>query len=173
YPPCCYARTDELTHLCKEVALRRGVFVVHMRSESDRILEAVDEMLEVSRASGVHLHISHFKIAGRRNWPQVEALVQKVEAARAGGLRVTADQYPYVAGSTMFGAILPPWAHDGGVEATLARLGLPEERARMRAAMQHPGPNDWDSFWAWTGPEGIVISDIPSGSGPEYVGQTV
>ncbi len=173
YPPCCYAAKEELVALCAEVARRGGVFVVHMRSESDRILEATAEMLDVARASGVHLHISHFKIAGRRNWPLVEKLVETVEAARAEGVRVTADQYPYVAGSTMFGAILPPWAHDGGVEATLARLRAPDERARMRAAMQHEGPNDWDSFWAWTGPEGIVISDVPSGRRPEVIGKTV
>jgi len=174
YPPCCYAATDELVALCREVARRDGVFVVHMRSESDRILAAVEEMLEVARRSGVHLHVSHFKIAGRRNWPLVERMVAAIEEAVAReGLRVTADQYPYVAGSTMFGAILPPWAHAGGVRATLERLGSPEQRARMRAAMQHQGENDWDSFWAWTGPEGIVISDVPSGRRPELVGKTV
>jgi N-acyl-D-amino-acid deacylase len=173
YPPCCYAAKEELIALCGEVARKNGVFVVHMRSESDRILEATEEMIDVARASGVHLHISHFKIAGRRNWPLVEKLVAKVEEARAAGIRITADQYPYVAGSTMFGAILPPWAHNGGVSATLARLASSEERAKLRAAMQHEGPNEWDSFWAWTGPEGIVISDVPSGKHPEMIGKTV
>lgn len=173
YPPCCYAATDELVALCSAVARKDGVFVVHIRSESDRILAAIDEMLDVTRRSGVHLHLSHFKIAGRRNWPLVEKLVERVEAARTEGLRITADQYPYVAGSTMFGAILPPWAHSGGVEATLQRLAAREERARMRAAMQHEGENEWDNFWAWTGPEGIVLSDVPSGKRPELVGKTV
>jgi N-acyl-D-amino-acid deacylase len=73
----------------------------------------------------------------------------------------------------MFGAILPPWAHDGGSEATLARLASPDERARMRAAMEKPGPNEWDSFWQWTGPEGIVIADVPSGRRPEAMGKSV
>jgi N-acyl-D-amino-acid deacylase len=173
YPPCCYGDADELVALCREVAHKGGVFVVHMRSESDRILAAVDEMLDVARRSGVHLHISHFKIAGRANWPLVEQMLAKVRAAQAAGLRVTADQYPYVAGSTMFAAVLPPWAHDGGVEATLARLRSPDERARMRAAMEAPGPADWDNFWGWTGPEGIVLSDVPSGRRPELVGKTV
>jgi N-acyl-D-amino-acid deacylase len=173
YPPCCYAKTDELVALCSEVARKNGVFVVHMRSESDRVLAALDEMLEVAQRSGVHLHISHFKIAGQRNWPLVDDLIMKVESARARRLRVTADQYPYVAGSTMFGAILPPWAHAGGVEQTLARLGAKSERAKMRAAMSHGGENDWDNFWAWTGPEGIVISDVPSGRRPELIGKTV
>jgi N-acyl-D-amino-acid deacylase len=100
-------------------------------------------------------------------------MIEKIEAARREGIRVTADQYPYVAGSTMFGAVLPPWAHSGGVQATLERLASPGERARMRAAMQHEGENDWDNFWAWTGPEGIVLSDVPSGRRPEVVGKTV
>jgi N-acyl-D-amino-acid deacylase len=173
YPPCCYGDTDELVALCSAVAQKGGVFVVHMRSESDHILDAVDEMVAVGRRSGVHVHLSHFKIAGRDNWPRVEAVLEKVRAARASGVRITADQYPYVAGSTMFGAILPPWAHDGGTEATLARLAAPDERQRLRAAMERPGPNDWDSFWQWTGPEGIVISDVPSGRRPELVGKTV
>ena len=173
YPPCCYAATDELVALCREVAARGGVFVVHMRSESDRILDAVGEMLDVARRSGVHLHLSHLKIAGQKNWPLVEKMVETVEEARASGVRVTADQYPYVAGSTMLAAILPPWAHAGGVEAAIGRLGSPASRPKLRAAMQHEGPNEWDSFWAWTGPEGIVISDVPSGKRPEVIGKTV
>jgi N-acyl-D-amino-acid deacylase len=173
YPPCCYADTDELVALCTMVARKKGVFVVHIRSESDHIVAAVDEMIEVGRRSGVHVHLSHFKIAGRDNWARVGEMLDHVRAAQASGVRITADQYPYVAGSTMFGAILPPWAHDGGSEETLARLASTDERARMRAAMEKPGPNDWDSFWQWTGPEGIVIADVPSGRRPEVMGKTV
>ena len=173
YPPCCYADTDELVALCTAVARKNGVFVVHMRSESDHILAALDEMIDVGRRSGVHVHISHFKIAGRDNWPHVGAMLDRVRAAQESGVRLTADQYPYVAGSTMFGAILPPWAHDGGSEETLRRLAAPEERARMRAAMEKPGPNDWDSFWQLTGPSGIVIADVPSGRRPEVMGKSV
>jgi N-acyl-D-amino-acid deacylase len=173
YPPCCYADTDELVALCRVVAQKNGVFVVHMRSESDYIVDALDEMIDVGRRSGVHVHISHFKIAGRDNWSHVGAMLDRVRAAQASGVRMTADQYPYVAGSTMFGAILPPWAHDGGSEETLKRLASPEERARMRAAMEKGGPNDWDSFWQWTGPSGIVIADVPSGRRPEVMGKSV
>jgi N-acyl-D-amino-acid deacylase len=173
YPPCCYADTDELVALCTKVAQKGGVFVVHMRSESDYILDALDEMIDVGRRSGVHVHLSHFKIAGRDNWPRVGEMLERVRAAQASGVRITADQYPYVAGSTMFGAILPPWAHDGGSEETLARLASPDERRAMRAAMEKPGPNEWDSFWQWTGPEGIVIADVPSGRRPEVMGKSV
>jgi N-acyl-D-amino-acid deacylase len=173
YPPCCYGDTDELVTLCREVARRDGVFVVHMRSESDLILDALDEMIDVGQRSGVHVHISHFKIAGRNNWGLLDRLLGRVAEARARGVLLTADQYPYVAGSTMFGAILPPWAHDGGVEATLARLASADERARIRAAIEQPPPLSWDNFWQWTGPAGIVLSDIPSGRRPELVGKTV
>jgi N-acyl-D-amino-acid deacylase len=173
YPPCLYGDTDELVWLCEEVARRDGVFVVHMRSESDRILTAVDEMVEVARRSGVHVHISHLKIAGRDNWPLAGQLLAKLAQANESGLRITADQYPYGAGSTMFGAILPPWAHDGGVDKTLERLASPDERRKMRAQLEDKAPCDWDNFWKWTGPDGIVISDVPSGKRPELVGKTV
>jgi N-acyl-D-amino-acid deacylase len=173
YPPCCYAETSELIALGTVLAAARRPLVVHMRSESDRLLEAVGEMVEVAERSGCPVHISHLKIAGRQNWPRVDDLVETLEAARRRGLRLTADQYPYVAGSTLLGAILPPWAHDGGTEATLSRLGDPGARGRMRAMMADPAPADWDNFWKWSGPEGILIADIPSGRDPEWLGRTL
>jgi N-acyl-D-amino-acid deacylase len=173
YPPCCYAPTLELVALCRQVAKRDKVLVVHMRSESDMILGATDEMIEVARQSGVHLHISHFKIAGRNNADKLEPLLQKIDQAQRSGVAITADQYPYTAGSTMFGAILPPWAHEGGGQRTLERLADPAERARMRREMEEKSDQEWDNFWKWTGPEGIVISDVPSGQRPELVGLTV
>jgi N-acyl-D-amino-acid deacylase len=173
YPPCCYARTDELVALGLVLAQARRPLVVHLRSESDRILEAVGEMLTVARESGCAVQISHLKIAGRDNWGRAEEMIALVEAARAAGLAITADQYPYVAGSTLLGAILPPWAHDGGTEATLSRLGDPSARARMRAQMADRSPSDWDNFWKWSGSEGILIADIPSGRHPERLGRSL
>ena len=173
YPPCCYADTEELLALGRVLAETGKPVVVHMRSESDRLLEAVQEMLEVGRVSGCAVHISHLKVAGRDNWGRVEELVRLLEDARAEGLAVTADQYPYAAGSTVLGAILPPWAHDGGTEATLARLRDPAARGRMRAQMADTAPADWDNFWKWSGPEGILVADIPSGRHPEWLGRTL
>jgi N-acyl-D-amino-acid deacylase len=128
-------------------------------------------MLKVAEESGCAVHISHLKLAGRDNWPKVQELVESLELARLEGLHITADQYPYAAGSTMLGAILPPWAHDGGTEATLARLADPAARQRMRDQMANPRPSEWDNFWKWSGPEGIMVADIPSGRHPEWLGR--
>ncbi len=173
YPPCCFADTSELIELCRAVVEFDGIFVSHMRSESDYIEDGIAEMIEVGKQSGVRVHISHFKIAGRENWARIDGVLAMIEQAQAEGVRVTADQYPYVAGSTMLGAILPPWAHAGGVEETLKRLASKEERVKMRAEMLDRSPSHWDNFWKWSGPEGIVIPDIPSGNHPEYLGKNL
>lgn len=173
YPPCCFADTNELIELCRAVAEFDGIFVSHMRSESDYIEDAVAEMIEVGKQSGVRVHISHFKIAGRENWARIDGVLEMVHRAQSEGVRLTADQYPYAAGSTMLGAILPPWAHAGGVEETLKRLASAGERAKMRAAMLDRSRSSWDNFWKWSGPEGIVVSDIPSGNHPERVGKNL
>jgi N-acyl-D-amino-acid deacylase len=173
YPPCCYADTAELIELCRAVAEVDGIFVAHMRSESDYLEDAVAEMIEIGERSGVRVHISHFKAAGRENWGKIDWVLGMIHCAQAGGMRLTADQYPYIAGSTMLGAILPPWAHAGGIEATLERLGNQAERERMREAMLARGRAVWDNFWKWSGPEGIIVSDIPSGRRADIVGKNL
>jgi N-acyl-D-amino-acid deacylase len=164
YAPCCYADTDELIALGRVLAEAERPLVVHMRSESDRIQEAIREMVRVAGESGCTVHISHLKIAGKDNWDK---------QALGRGLRFTAYLYPYAAGSTLLGAVLPPFAHAGGPEATLARLRDPDQRMLIRRAMADAGPSDWDNFWKWSGPEGIVIADIPSGRHPDWIGQNL
>src|SRR5439155_17861940 len=115
----------------------------------------------------------HLKVAGRDNWPRAAEVARRLEDGRRAGRRLTADQYPYTAGSTLLGAILPPWAHDGGTEATLARLADPQARGRMRAAMADTAPADWDNFWKWSGPEGILVADVPSGRHAEWLGRSL
>ncbi|MBI3653108.1 MAG: D-aminoacylase [Acidobacteria bacterium] len=173
YPPCCFADTAELIALCQTVAEFDGVFVAHMRSESDYLEDAVAEMIAIGKHSGVRVHLSHFKAAGRDNWAKIDAVLAMIHQAQTDGMRLTADQYPYIAGSTMMGAILPPWAHAGGVEATLTRLASAAERARMRTLMLDRSRADWDNFWKWSGAEGIIIADIPSGRSPEYLGKNL
>ena len=173
YPPCCYADTAELIELARTVAEFDGIFVAHMRSESDYIEDSIAEMIEIGKAAGVRIHISHFKIAGRENFSRIDTMLEMIHAAQVAGVRLTADQYPYIAGSTMLGAMLPPWAHAGGVDATRLRLASRDERHRMQREMFDRSPSHWDNFWKWSGPEGIIISDIPSGDHPEYVGKNL
>ncbi|HKP87795.1 MAG TPA: D-aminoacylase [Blastocatellia bacterium] len=173
YPPCCFADTAELIELARAVAEFDGIFVAHMRSESDYLEDAVAEMIEIGNQSGARVHISHFKAAGRENWSKIDAVLEMISRAQHEGVRLTADQYPYIAGSTMLGAILPPWAHAGGVEVTLRRLGSEDERGRMRREMLDRSPSRWDNFWKWSGPRGIIISDIASGRSAELVGKNL
>jgi N-acyl-D-amino-acid deacylase len=173
YPPCCYADTAELVALGQVLAPGGQPFVVHLRSESDHLLDAAQEMVRVADESGCAVHISHLKIAGAENWKDAESLLAIFEEAQGRGRRITADQYPYAAGSTLLSAVLPPWTHDGGLEPALSRLRDPRARAAMREAMTASGPSDWDNFWRWTGPAGIVIADIPSGRHPEAVGRSL
>ena len=94
YPPCCYADTAELIELCRAVRETDGIFVAHMRSESDYLEDAVAEMIEIGEQSGVRVHISHFKAAGRENWANIDRVLEMIHQAQAGGMRLTADQYP-------------------------------------------------------------------------------
>ena len=114
YPPCVYAETAELTDLCRVTADHGGIFVVHMRNEGDRLLESIDEVASVGKGSGVHVHVSHFKASGEKNWGKVGEALAKIDAYRSEGIEFTVDQYPYIAGSTFLSSLLPVSAHEGG-----------------------------------------------------------
>ncbi|TRO46941.1 D-aminoacylase, partial [Candidatus Bathyarchaeota archaeon] len=135
YPPCVYAATEELTELCRVVAEMGGVFVIHMRDEGDGLMESIREVATVGADSGVKLHISHFKSAGRKNWGRATQALEAIDEARKRGLSITVDQYPYTAGSTFLSARLPNWMHEGGVDAMLGRLSDPAARGRAHAEM--------------------------------------
>lgn len=172
YPPCCHAGTDELIRLARVIARYDGVFVAHLRNEGDFLVQAIEELVRVGREAECRVHVSHLKIAGRRNWAKLDEVLALLERA-AGEVELTADQYPYVAGATTLAAILPPWAHAGGTQATLARLADAEARKRIRDAILDPRPVEWDNIWAGSGPEGIVVSDVPSGRRPELIGKSL
>lgn len=132
YMPGGYAAAEELVELCRTVARYGGVYATHLRSEDDRLVEAVDEALEIARASGVSLQISHLKAAGKPNWSKTAAVVERIEKARAQGLDVHCDRYPYLAYSTGLSIFFPGWALEGGREGFLARLRDPSARRKMR-----------------------------------------
>jgi N-acyl-D-amino-acid deacylase len=183
YQPEVYATEEELTELYKVVGGHGGIMVVHMRNEGDKLLEATDEVIRICMAAGCPLHISHTKTAGRRNWEKATAFIAKLEQARAQGLEVTFDQYPYTAGSTIFHACLPPWATEGGVEKTVARLKEPELRARIAWEIENMVGSDrptddptllfWDNFAASAGWDGVLITAVTTPGNKHMEGQTV
>ena len=132
YAPCIYADTAELIELCRVTAAHGGVFVVHMRNEGDTLLGSIDEVVGVGEASGVHVHVSHFKVSGEANWGNSVHSLERLEEAKARGVQVSFDQYPYTAGSTFLSSLLPAWVHAGGVERLLGRLSDPDIRQRIR-----------------------------------------
>lgn len=139
YAPATYARTAELTALAHEAARCGGMYISHMRDEGPKLLEAMDELVSISRGSGAPAEIYHYKQAGTDNWHKIDAAIAKVNAARASGLRITADMYTYAASSTGFDAAFPTWMQDGGLEAWIGRLKDPV--LRNRAIAQMKGPN--------------------------------
>lgn len=172
YMPCAYSDTDELTQLCRVVAERDGIFVVHQRSESDAVLQAMDEILEIGRRSGVRVHFSHLKVCGKDNWGKIGTALQKLDDAKAAGLRVSFDQYPYVAGSTMLGVILPPWAHDGGTNELLERLRDKALREKMiRDIKRNDGT--WDNFIGFAGLDNIYITNVKTEANSDAVGKNL
>src|SRR5215218_1858496 len=131
YVPAVYAETDELVALASEAGRCGGMYISHMRSESSRLLEAIDELVEISRRSGARAEIYHLKAAGRSNWPLMDAALARIEAARAAGVPVSADMYLYSASGTGLDSTLPLWVREGGTQAMLARLKDPALRARV------------------------------------------
>ena len=130
--PSCYADTDELTELAKVVAEHHGVYYIHLRGEGKTLFKALDEAFEIGKRSGVSLEIAHFKASGRDNWGSTEEGLRRIEAARAQGLDITLDQYPYIASSIGLSALIPPWAHEGGNDRLLERLKDPKVRRRIK-----------------------------------------
>jgi N-acyl-D-amino-acid deacylase len=138
YAPATYAETPELVALATEAAKCGGMYISHMRDEGPKLLEAMDELVTISRQSGAPAEIYHFKQAGKGNWGKIDAAIAKVEEARASGLRITADMYTYAASSTGFDAAFPTWMQDGGLEAWVKRLKDPKLREQAIAEMKGP-----------------------------------
>ncbi len=158
YAPAFYASTDELVALAEEAARFGGIYTSHMRSEGNRLVEAVEELLTISRRAGIPANIYHLKAAGQENWPKLDQVIAMVEAARAEGLRITADMYTYTAGATGLDAAMPPWVQEGGLEAWRGRLRNPAIRARLRREMQTP-TDEWESLLLLAGsPDQVILN---------------
>ncbi len=150
YPPAFYAETDELIELAKVAADYDGMYISHMRSEGNQLLEALEELITVARAADIPAEIYHLKAAGQNNWRKLDQVIQRVEAARAEGLHITADMYTYTAGATGLGAAMPPWVQEGGHEAWVERLQDPAIRERLIAEMSTP-TDEWENLYLAAG----------------------
>jgi N-acyl-D-amino-acid deacylase len=172
YPPGCYAHTSELVELCKVVAKYRGFYASHIRGESDTVLEAVREAVEIGKVAEVPVEISHLKMAGKENWGKTEKILKIITEARAKGVDVTFDVYPYTAGSFGLSAMLPPWVHEGGVEPLVRRLNDPTVRERLRRDMLEGSP-DWSSPLKAAGWDATIIVYCKKVENRKYEGRTI
>lgn len=172
YPPCCFADMKELEALCTVIAEYGVPLVIHQRSEGDEILESMQELIEMMKRCGAHLHFSHLKNCGKDNWHKTPHMLKLIDQAREEGLEITFDQYPYTAGSTMLSAILPPWVHDGGSDMMLKRLEDKKLRRQMTQEMA-TGFKGWDSISKWADWDGIIITSVESEDNQYCIGKTI
>jgi N-acyl-D-amino-acid deacylase len=172
YPPAFFASTEELVALAQAVAPYGGVYISHLRSEGDRFLEALGELIEISRRAGVAAEVYHLKAAGRDNWGKLPEAIARIEAARAEGLAITADMYTYTAGATSLAACLPPWVQEGGHEEFLERLRDPATRHRLAREMTTPS-EEWENFFLAAGAEQILLVGFKTEALKPLTGKTL
>lgn len=170
YPPGAYAGTDELVALCEVVAANRGVHVTHVRSEEARLLEGVDEAIGIAERTGVATEIYHLKAAGRSNWGKLPVILDRIESARAAGLDITANMYPYVAAGTGLSSCLPPWAEAD--DRLYDNLRDPRTRAQILDEMRHP-TGQWENLGASAGPENVILGGLLQPNHRDYLGRSL
>ncbi|MGF7058157.1 N-acyl-D-amino-acid deacylase family protein [Brassicibacter mesophilus] len=172
YAPCVYADTDELIEICKVVSEYNGIFVVHQRSEADDIIESMKEIIKIGRESRVKIHFSHFKVCGKNNWQYIDEALALLDEAKREGIKVSFDQYPYAAGSTSLGVILPSWVHEGGTEKLLKRLESEEVRKKIIADIKNGIPG-WDNFINFAGLDQIFVTSVKTDKNKDTVGKNL
>jgi N-acyl-D-amino-acid deacylase len=173
YAPAFYAKTDELVALARAAAPYGGSYISHMRSEGARLLESVDELMQISREAGVGGEIYHLKAAGRNNWTKLPAVIAKVDSARAAGLDIRANMYTYTAGATGLDAAMPPWVQEGGYNEWAKRLKDPAIRARVAAEMRTP-TDKWENFFtAVESPDKILLVGFKADTLKYLTGKTL
>ncbi|HEX4653182.1 MAG TPA: D-aminoacylase [Candidatus Udaeobacter sp.] len=173
YPPAFYAKTEELIELCKVAAKYQGKYISHMRSEGSRLLEALDELIRISREANIPAEVYHIKASGRENWGKEDQLLAHIEQAQKEGLKISADMYTYMAAGTGLDACLPPWTEDGGYPALFKRLRDPETRAKIKAEVQK-ATNSWENLYLDAGgPEHILLVAFKSDKLKPLTGKTL
>ncbi|MFT4605800.1 MAG: N-acyl-D-amino-acid deacylase [Rhodothermales bacterium] len=168
YPPASFISTDELVEVTTAMAPFGGLYITHMRSEADKLLEAIDESIEIGQRAGVPVEIYHLKAAGQRNWYKAALAVDRIQAARDAGMDVQADMYPYTAGGTGLTAALPPWASADGL--LFENISDPATRERIRAEVANP-TSDWENLAELATPEGVLLAGFDKEENQKYTGR--
>jgi N-acyl-D-amino-acid deacylase len=173
YAPAFYAKTDELIALAEAAAPYGGMYISHMRSEGNRLLEAVDELLRISRHAGIPAQIYHLKAAGQQNWAKMDRVIAKIDSARRVGAKITADMYTYTAGATGLDAAMPPWVQEGGYRAWSERLKDPATRTRVIREMRTP-TDEWENLLLAAGsPDRVILVGFKADSLKYLTGKTL
>lgn len=173
YAPAAYASTEELITLSRVAAQYGGMYITHMRSEGNKLLEAVDEVLQIAKEAKIPAEIYHLKAAGKSNWPKMDRVIAKIDSAQKAGLKISADMYNYVAGATGLDASMPTWAQEGGYEAWVKRLKDPVSRKRVIAEMK-TNAQDWENLYFAAGsPENILLVEFRADSLKKFTGMTL
>ncbi|MEM6631239.1 MAG: D-aminoacylase [Bacteroidota bacterium] len=172
YAPTFYAKTDELIELCKVAAEYDGMYISHLRSESNRFLQALDELIRIAKESGIRAEIYHLKAGGAQNHPKMDLAIQKIDSARMTGLEITTDMYNYIAGATGLDAAMPPWVQEGGYEAWRKRLQDPFIRNKVKKEMM-TDTDAWENLYFMAGAEGVVLNGFKNEGLRKYTGKTL
>ena len=160
YVPARFAKTDEIVELAKVSQQYGGIYITHQRSEANAIDDSMKEVFEIARRANIPAEIWHFKTAYKKNWGRMPEMLRRIEESRRQGLKITADVYPYVAGSTSLSACLPPWALEGGTDRMIARLKEPQTRARLKKEITTDS-REWENIYLGSGgPSGILIASV-------------
>lgn len=167
-PPGSFAKPDEMRTLCTVLKKHNAAYFTHIRDEANKVMEAVEEAIDIARATGVHVEVVHLKCSGIDNWGKAAQILDRIAAARAEGCDIDCDAYPYTAGANPLKNLLPGWVQIGGNESMLARLAQPETRARIRSEIAENGLNNWGRIPSW---DAVQISISPRM--PKTAGQTV
>ena len=172
YAPAFYAQTDELTELCKVAAEYDGMYISHLRSESNRFLQALDELIQIAKESGIRAEVYHLKAGGSKNHPKMDQAIQKIDSARNSGLEITTDMYNYIAGATGLDASMPPWVQEGGYEEWRKRLQDPFTRNKVKKEMM-TDTDAWENLYFMAGAEGVVLNGFKNEGLRKYTGKTL
>ncbi len=173
YPPDFFAKTDELVALCKTASSYGGSYISHMRSEGNKINEAINELITIAKQANIHAEIYHLKVAGKGNWPKIDSVIRQVEDARKQGINVTANMYTYLAGATGLTASFPPALQDGGFGKLWQRLHDPAIRAKMAKEMDSDATT-WENLYHGAGsPDKVLLLSFKQDSLKKFTGKTL